>query len=153
MSAFLMGAVVLAEDPDSGSVVVADWHTTMVASLLFNDAPGDFFVVAPTIDTWLEQGGDATPRPKTKATRMREMYRRSIWLSLIVGDPDYFSGDADDVVAATREAAPFTVYSKERSKLAVNPSLAVYWLLSHAIAGRIQALVDAIQRTGTCQCE
>lgn len=71
-----MSAALLAEDPDSGASLVADWRTGEVASYLFNDVapvdpePADYFVVAPSVAAWLAQGGDDTDhRPSVERGR------------------------------------------------------------------------------------
>ena len=158
VSAF-MSAALLAEDPDSGASLVADWHTGEVASYLFNDVapvdpePADFFVVAPTVAAWLAQGGDVFDHRPTRNAwgGMAARYRRSIWLAQIMSDADYAGDDPSDIVAAARDAAPLAAYALERSSLTSNPGLAAYWLLMHAVLGRSAELADALQQTSNAR--
>jgi hypothetical protein len=150
-----MSAALLAEDPDSGASLVADWRTGEVASYLFNDVapvdpePADYFVVAPSVAAWLAQGGDdADHRPVRGAWGgMAARYRRSIWLAQIMSDPDYAGDDPSEIVAAVRDAAPLATYALERESLTSDPGLAAYWLLTHAVLGRSAELADALQQT------
>ena len=154
VSAF-MSAALLAEDPDSGVCLVASWGTGEVASYLFNDVapvdpePQDFFVLAPSIATWLAQGGDVVEQrpPRKSWGAMATRYRRSIWLAQIMSSAAYASDSPREIVPTARDAAPLEAYALERETLANDPGLAAYWLLTHAVLGQTAELADALQRT------
>jgi hypothetical protein len=155
--AFLMGAVVLATDPDSGAYLVATWGNarsrSIVASFLFDDVapsddePGDFVVESLSIRGALESYGGGR-RPRETLARCKELarlYRRGIWLARLVAQRD---PDPDDIERTKRDASPDALYMKERAHLGTHPHFAAYWLLSHA-ANRRGELADALLRTRT----
>jgi hypothetical protein len=155
--AFLMGAVVLATDPDSGAYLVATWGNarsrSMVASFLFDDVapsdpePGDFVVEALSIRDALESYGGRRPRETlARCKELARLYRRGIWIARLVAQRD---PDPDDMERNKRDASPDALYAKERAHLGTHPHYAAYWLLSHAQQGRADLLADALARTCT----
>ncbi len=154
--AFLMGAVVLATDPDSGAYLVATWGNarsrSLVASFLFDDVapsddePGDFVVEALSIRHALETYGGRRPKETLPACKeLARLYRRGIWIARRITRND----DADDMQRTRRDASPDALYAKERARLSTHPHFAAYWLLSHTIQGRAELLADALDRTHT----
>lgn len=153
--AFLAGTQPIAEDPDSGAVLVAAWGTprtkSAVASFLFNDGEGDFVVEAASIRSYLERHGDDGPRPVRSplTVELERHYRRSIWLGQIFYDTaDWYVDDPiDGTIDAMRDAAPLAAYDAERKECATRPNLAAHWLLWSALLGRNDVLIDVLARS------
>jgi hypothetical protein len=143
--AFFAGLVPFAEDPDSGAIFAAAWDGGGIASLLFNDGSGDFFVAARSIRALMK--GPALPdratRPKDTA-KLEQRYRQHIWIAQIMFDAEQWYIADDDVVSSVAYARPLAAYKRDRATFATSPDLAASWILAHAIAGRSDAVADAI---------
>lgn len=147
--AFLSGASVIAEDPDSGAVLVVDWFDGAVASFLFNDvspadpAPADFVIEARSLNELAR-----SPWPAAKPSALERRYRRAIWLAQLFHGDDWVCDDSvDDVRRAMRDAATDDAWREERALLSTRDDLAAYWLLAHAVRGDSTALNEALAAT------
>lgn len=158
VTAFLAGLQPLAEDPDSGAVLVASWgrgkSTSMVASFLFNDVSpadehrGDFVFEARSLRALFAPRAPKRPRATAAARALEQRYQRGVWLGQLLFGADFWVDDPEDgTLRAMQDAASLEVYRKERRLLATNPDLAAYWLLSHAILEESGPLEETLRLT------